>query len=457
MRLNRSDIRKLIIETLLKEAEDQNVKDKSGNSFSISSEGDIFLVKNGKKTSFKGEQKRKVALNLIDDLKSMNKSIPSGLIKKAPDPDFIDANYEIVDEGSYRFKILPDGKLFLLSNRGKLINKEITGENKSKAAKTLQDLVKDKKSSYPYLFKIKTISTTSTTSATQADAGSKVSSQDMFAVVDNKGTHYRVLTDGEIFRFGITNKRGEFVMDDPSIKINPPDDKKIAGDLLKQNSRNELSRPLDTIVIKTLVSMFEGGSSNDNPIDTATNNLLRTLRKVAQSLGTKIHLVGFADYLLGRTKTFTENDLNDEYKKDLAKVAKIAVSSPYNGRILGSNDFVYKKFWPAAAKALNQKPPSPPLGPNPGPKGSGSVEDLMYFIGGMTVKKEGSNYVIEDLYDFDDYYSNPNVFSDLNTFLGSMTEGTVYQKVRKIAAWRQSSEYGGYRIKITLPTSLADA
>jgi len=158
MRLKRKDLRKLIIETLLKEASAQNVTDKSGNSFLISSEGDITLVKNGKKTSFEGEQKRKVALNLIDDLKSMNKPIPSGLIKRAPDPDFIDLNYEIVDEDLYRFKILPDGKLFLLSKSGKLINKEITEPNKSKAVKVLQDLVKDKKKSYPYLFKISTSS-----------------------------------------------------------------------------------------------------------------------------------------------------------------------------------------------------------------------------------------------------------------------------------------------------------
>ena len=192
MRLERKDLRKFVIEALLKEEvsqnnNSQNVTDKSGNRFSVSSVGDITLIKNGKRIAFQGEQKRKVALNLIDDLKSMNKPIPSGLIKRAPDPDFIDVNYEIVDEKSYRFKILPDGKLFLLSNSGKLINKEITGTNKSKAAKVLQDLVKDKKRSYPYLFKIET-------SASQSAAGSSSTS----GKSSKKGIEYFPGYDGKI-------------------------------------------------------------------------------------------------------------------------------------------------------------------------------------------------------------------------------------------------------------------
>lgn len=184
MRLERKALRKFVIETLLKEGLDekssrlkkivseakssnvdpdksQNVKDKSGNNFSISPEGEISLIKDSQKITFEGEQKRKVASNLIDDLKSMDKAIPTGLTKIIPSID-----YEIVDEEKYRFKIFPSGQLFLLSKSGKLINKEITGQNKSKAAKVLQDLVKNKQASYPYLFKI------STTSATQPDTGS---------------------------------------------------------------------------------------------------------------------------------------------------------------------------------------------------------------------------------------------------------------------------------------------
>lgn len=199
MRLERKDLRKFVIEILLKEAfnekdlgkkvfsenkaslaqtnNPQNATDKSGNRFSISLTGDITLIKeDGQQITFKGEQKRKVASNLIDDLKSMDKAIPEGLTKIIPNID-----YEIVDEEQYRFKIFPSGQLFLLSKSGKLINREITGQNKSKAAKVLQALVKVKQRSYPYLFKI------STTSATQtADKSSK------------KGVQYFPGYDGKI-------------------------------------------------------------------------------------------------------------------------------------------------------------------------------------------------------------------------------------------------------------------
>lgn len=206
MRLERKALRKFVIETLLKEAFDkkssrskkvvsevkganadgdksQNVQDKSGNNFSISPEGEISLIKDSQKITFEGEQKRKVASNLIDDLKSMDKAIPTGLTKIIPNID-----YEIVDEANYRFKIFPSGQLFLLSKSGKLINREITGQNKSKAAKVLQDLVKDKQSSYPYLFKI------STTSATQADAGSLPGA----GKTSKKGVQYFPGYDGKI-------------------------------------------------------------------------------------------------------------------------------------------------------------------------------------------------------------------------------------------------------------------
>jgi len=184
MRLERKALRKLIIKTLLKEASDtkpagtkkvvseeknsfsgskmpQEVTDKSGNAFSISSEGNIDLLKDGQKITFEGEQKRKVASNLIDDLKSMNKGIPSGLTKI-----ITDTNYEIVDENPYRFKIFPNGQLFLLNKSGKLVNKEIIGPNKNKAAKILQGVVKINQKSYPYLFSISTADLSSTAGKT---------------------------------------------------------------------------------------------------------------------------------------------------------------------------------------------------------------------------------------------------------------------------------------------------
>jgi hypothetical protein len=274
-----------------------------------------------------------------------------------------------------------------------------------------------------------------------------VEDEDMFTAIDDQGNHYRILTTGRIYRFGVT-RRGRFVMDDPSIEITAPKDKQIAQNLLDQEG-------LSSSVIDILKNILEDNASNDNPLDAATTSLIKLLRRSAQSLGTKIHLVAFLDYLLGRTQTFTENDLNSTYKRDLAKVAAIAAVTN-RGKILGSNSFVYNDFWVKASKALGQGTPTTPLSSNPGPSGTGTVEDLMYFLGGMTVKKTGDNYVITDIYDFDDYFSNPRAFDEFSDFVDDISSDALYKKVRRIAAWRQSSGYGGYRVEITLPKSLAE-
>ena len=183
--------------------------------------------------------------------------------------------------------------------------------------------------------------------------------------------------------------------------------------------------------------------------------LLRGLRRGAQTLGTSIHLVAFLDYLTGRTTTFTEADLNDRYKRDLAFVAKRAVKTN-GGKILGSNRFVYNQFWVKASEAIGQGTPNTPLDNPPGPAGTGTVEDMMYFLGGMTVKQEGDNYVITDIYDFDDYFGNPEAFDQLSDFAQDMEKEGLYRKVRSLASWRQASGYGGFRVEIRLPVSLAD-
>lgn len=215
MRLKRQDLRKIIIEILLKEVDDENlrgprtvaplarpfvklsndpqeVEDKSGNLFSVSPTGDItFLGTRDKKIAnpitFDGDKKLKVASNLIDDQKSMGKNIPSGLKAIIRDID-----YEIVDEGEYRFKIFPSGQIFLLSKSGKLINKEIIGQNKIKTAETLQRLFSDRRQR-PYLFSISTNLSSLTSSGPDKKASPK------------KGIQYYPGYDGKILTNNIAS------------------------------------------------------------------------------------------------------------------------------------------------------------------------------------------------------------------------------------------------------------
>lgn len=266
-------------------------------------------------------------------------------------------------------------------------------------------------------------------------------------------TEYRVYSNGLIKRFGVM-KGGQWTMDDPAKDI--PADKRVAvaQSILASNKYDSAAKAsLDGIVSGKLT----GTTAEDPGISL---KLLSYVRKAMLAAGAPIAYVAFADYLLGRTNTWTANDLPANYQADLAKVAKYALTrkSPRTGKkgeILHDNAFVYNDFWRNASKKLGQGIPGTPLD-GQGTKGTGTVEALEFFLGGMVVTQEGENYVIRDIYDYDDYFVSPKAYDEMSEFAGRLAQGSsFYDIVRKAAAFRQSTGYTGFPVEIRLPVSLA--
>jgi len=294
---------------------------------------------------------------------------------------------------------------------------------------------------------------TSATGAPAAVGSSDVAGVSMYGakVGDSKNyTEYRVYTNGMIKRFGVM-KQGSWTMDDPAMDIPANKLKTTATAILAANQYDAAAKAaLDGIVAGTLT----GAGVGADVFQRAASWMRRTLA----AAGAPIAYVAFADYLMGRTSTFTENDLPSQYKADLAKVAKYALSvktPKLKGQILHDNEFVYNIFWRTASVKLGQGIPGTPLG-GVGAKGSGTVEALQFFLGGIVVTQEGQNYVISDIYDYDNYYVSPKAYDEMSEFLGSVNKaGTFYDVIRNAAAFRQSTGYTGYPVRITLPMSLA--
>lgn len=296
---------------------------------------------------------------------------------------------------------------------------------------------------------------TSDTGAPAAVGSSDVAGVSMYGakVGDSETyTEYRVYTNGMIKRFGIM-KKGKWKMDDPAVDIPADKLKATAGAILAANQYDAAAKAaLDGIVAGTLTGT--GGVGADT-FQRAASWMRRTLARA----GAPIAYVAFADYLMGRTSTFTEKDLPPQYQADLAKVAKYALSvttpSGKKGYLLHNNEWVYNTFWRTASDKLGQGIPGTPLG-GVGTKGTGTVEALQFFLGGIVVTQEGQNYVISDIYDYDDYYVSPKAYDEMSEFLGAIGKaGTFYDVIRNAAGYRQSTGYKGYPVRITLPVSLA--
>jgi len=261
---------------------------------------------------------------------------------------------------------------------------------------------------------------------------------------------YRVYTNGTIKIFGHM-KNNAWKMEDPAKDVAKDQLAIVAKKILDANQYDANAKPtLDKIVAGTVASQNEGWGSW----------IMTNMEKALIAANAPIHLVAFGAYLCGRNAAFTENDLPANYQTDLAKIAKYAMTraSPQTkikGQILHNNTFVYNDFWRNASILLGQGTPGTPLD-SQGVLGTGTVESLEFFLGGIVVKQSGDNYVIEDIYDYDDYYDSPQAYQGMSKFLGRMSNAiTLYDAIRKAAAFRQSAGYTGFPVRITLPMSLA--
>ena len=210
------------------------------------------------------------------------------------------------------------------------------------------------------------------------------------------------------------------------------------------------------------------GSDEDSFDFDLINPIISMALKSSEFLGIPIYIVGMLEFLRGRTDPWTEDEMSEKYQKVLAGMSKAALRM-YGGNVGGNRD-AYERKYDALAKAVGKAAPknSPYTGFTP--MGKTVVEEFMYFLGQFKVRQEGSDYVITDHYDFNEYHNNPeyyNWFSGKNKFTEKLqkslekiadkkTPKSVYDLIRSMITFRMGTGYKGYPVQIRIPKSLAD-
>ena len=150
MKISRKQLRKIIKESLLLEAQEgiqtRTYVDQSGYRFSVQSDEKIFYIGNGDKDleqpkEMTGSQKVKVAKNLIRDEKAAGSRVSdSSILSRIANPKAAESEEgtEVIKDGGYTFKLFSDGRFLVVSRGDKKINKELTGDAKQKSVKNIQ-------------------------------------------------------------------------------------------------------------------------------------------------------------------------------------------------------------------------------------------------------------------------------------------------------------------------------
>ena len=218
--------------------------------------------------------------------------------------------------------------------------------------------------------------------------------------------------------------------------------------------------------------MSDEKKEDESPEGSFVSKLLGLLQPVIElpiKAGTSVwpvYVVGFAIFLLGRDKKFTEDDLSRSYQIALAGMAKYAVKK-YNGVVGGGDRAAYKDKYPQMSAYMGESSPGSPLiGKSDVVKSSGLVEDYMYFLGQFTAKELDDYYLIEDFYDFNNFKNDTNFFSKVTNAWGEFKSAvsviakkksarSVYDLVRKMATFRHGTGYKGFPLRIKVPKEFA--
>lgn len=175
-----------------------------------------------------------------------------------------------------------------------------------------------------------------------------------------------------------------------------------------------------------------------------------------------LHIRGFKDFILGRTKKWTERDLK-KGEIDALRSAAIAVGAHRSTgkKVLNyslwrqlSKKELGKSFQTFSHKQQKQRRKKGqtfvPLKQDTGLFEPEHFNSLSRFLGTATVQKKGNDLVFVDHYDFNDA-SRKNSFSALWNDVKSVFSDDSYSIVRRLAPWRQSTGYRGYPVEIRIP------
>ena len=174
----------------------------------------------------------------------------------------------------------------------------------------------------------------------------------------------------------------------------------------------------------------------------------------AVSFVVPIHYRIFYDFLSLRKKPFVATDMSDEEQKALRQMIQYGLKHGYkigknfdfydisNKLNKGSEKFDFKNKENLGLNQFNLK---------------SEYTKLSMTLGNATVKQSGNNYIVTDIYDFNNYKNNPEKYTlkevpnTVKDSIKKVASGNLVQGVEQMASYYQKLGYEGFPVKIEIP------
>jgi len=183
--------------------------------------------------------------------------------------------------------------------------------------------------------------------------------------------------------------------------------------------------------------------------DFRAKQLAKGIVPVKKDSSIKPHYRIFAEFLRTRKDPLTSSDFTKEELKSMKNLilksnTKIG-SSPTNIDFPRVAGIKYGKLKTGEEKQTDL----------------GMDKSVSYVLGNASVSDKGSYYEISDIYDFNNYYNNPEKYSlanapeTISTAIKKLFNGNLVQGVEELASYYQKLGYKGIPVRIDVPKNLS--
>lgn len=229
--------------------------------------------------------------------------------------------------------------------------------------------------------------------------------------------------------------------------------------IIKPNNNSQF---WDMLKDSNYLSLKDGSfiemSTDEKPTNSVIDWVKRQISKIGDLLTIKPHYRAYMDFLKLRKRPFTENDLTKseiESLKEMVNLQNKTKGIP-NNKSTRINFYDLQNKLNTSGEQIDFK--SDNLGFKQGDVKSDYLS-LALTIGNGTISKENNQYVIRDIYDFNNYYKHPekynlsNAPSTVKEAIKKIGSGNLVQGVEELSSYYQAAGYKGYPIEIKIPVA----
>jgi hypothetical protein len=229
--------------------------------------------------------------------------------------------------------------------------------------------------------------------------------------------------------------------------------------IIKPSNNNQFWDMLkDSNYLSLKDSSFVEMSTEEQPTNSVIDWVRRQVSRIGDLLTIKPHYRAYINFLKLRKRPFTENDLTKseiESLKEMVNLQNKTKGIP-NNKPTRIDFYDLQNKLNTSGEQIDFKADN--LGFDQRDVKSNYLS-LALTIGNGTISKENNQYVIRDIYDFNNYYKHPekydlkNAPSTVKEAIKKIGSNNLVQGVEELTSYYQAAGYEGYPIEIRIPVA----